>query len=57
VNNDKCTQCNGKKKIPTTGSALYWPDRFPDEFMDCPKCSNLPQAIDPTESANEVEAV
>ena len=41
----KCDICKGKKKIPTTGSAMYWPDRFPDDFKQCPKCNNQPPTV------------
>ena len=34
-----CRTCNGKKKVPTTGSAMYWPDKFPNELKDCPECN------------------
>jgi len=40
---DVCSVCGGKKKLPRTGSAMYWPERFPDEMIDCPHCSKASQ--------------
>lgn len=33
-----CVACEGRGKIPITYSAMYWPDRFPDDLIDCPRC-------------------
>ncbi|MDO3682235.1 hypothetical protein [Paenibacillus ehimensis] len=38
-----CSVCGDKKKLPRTGSAMYWPERFPDEMVDCSHCSKASQ--------------
>lgn len=35
----ECPVCLDEKKIPATFSAMYWPERFPKEFKDCPRCT------------------